>query len=108
MWLLHASLFLVMSKFLCQGQHFKLNELPIVAPTASFFASSTSKDPPSFNDNDNDKEFKDFVEDEKIKYYLSKRVEDAFTIFTGRCTASIIAEGWIITAAHCINSYTRE
>ncbi len=43
--------------------------------------------------------------EERIKHYLSKQVEDAFTVAIYGCTASIIGANWLITAAHCITDW---
>ncbi len=42
---------------------------------------------------------------ERINYYLSKRVEDAFIIKVLGCTGTIISEDWVLSVAHCLDSY---
>ncbi len=95
---------LLLSTSLCltHTQQEKLNGQPnMQSPLFSGF----SEDSQLFNDNNEGDRDVDAVADEKIKYYLSKKVEDAFTAHVYGCSSSLVGDQWVITAAHCLEFY---
>ncbi len=100
MWVFGPIFLRATKRMLSNAQNVKQHGIASLSASQNDFSSPMHQETPSFHDQNS----KDDVADEKIKYYLSKKVEDAFTIALSGCTGSLVGENWIITAGHCSTS----